>query len=167
MAGQHTSVRSPLASAHVWTRSAQHDFSTRYRSWNIPVGMTCGVLFPKLLLVWMFTRAAVCRLIRFCLACGDECVQLEDILAFPLLQRKDRILVYGRALLFLFLFFFPSRFFRVRIPETFPWFSSLNNLSISNKKQPSAVLLFMWHILEGVFGMRAALFLKKKINHKS
>lgn len=99
--------------------------------------MTCVVLFPKLPLVWMFTRAAVCRLIRFCLACGDECVQLEDILAFPPEERQnpgcEQRVVYGRAplflSLFLFLFFFfflPSRFFRVRIPETFPWFSSLN-----------------------------------------
>ena len=99
------------------------------------MGMTCVVLFPKLVLVWMFMRAAVCRLIRFCLACGDECVQLKDNLAFPLLQRTDRILVMNSDLFmgerrffffFFFSFFLPSRFFRVRIPETFPWFSSLN-----------------------------------------
>lgn len=107
MVAQHTSIRH-----QVMSELAPHNVSLAIgakTASNIPVEMCCVADLN----ISLFG----CMLIRFCWACGDECVyeegELVDILAF-LPAAEDRILVVNGDLfldvLQLFFFFFPSRF---------------------------------------------------------
>lgn len=106
---------------------------------SIPDNMICIELF-----CWYISFSPSYLLIRFCLACGAECVykKLLDMLAF-LPAGRDRVQIVNSDLFSDNLIFPPD--FRVKIPETFRWFSTLD-IPLHEIKH-LAILLYMFHSL--------------------
>lgn len=121
----------PLDSGHVWTRSIETLHIGAQPAPNIPEEMVCAGSFC-VLSISLFIWAAICMLIRFCLACAAEYVyensELVDIFVF-LPAEKDRILLVNSDLfLDSALFFLPSQIFPVKIQRHssgFPLHTSL------------------------------------------
>lgn len=161
MEGQHTSITNPQP--QVMSELAQRIqlITKEARTFRHDLH------WVSLLNIFSFSCSAFHMLIRFSLACGDECIywgELVDFLAF-LPAEINRILFVSSGLFLdvTAFFFFPD--FR---GQTFPWFSSLNTPppEIRGNKQ-GYILLLMCHSFRECLDWVQNCYRKKPVCFKS